>query len=958
MAHHQSYAQLPSMEWQQCIGGSGEERAASIAPTFEGGSIVAGYSYTNDYSIKNALVVKLNSQGQIQWQQTIGTINYFNEAYHIKQSLDSNYIVTGSSYYNGNEFGWIAKLDKQGSILWQKTIDILRNRPTALEIAGDGNIIILGYSILNGSYSDADSWILKMDSEGNTIWQQMIETIGFDILRSISKTIDGGYITAGFLQTTSDSKNFLVVKLDSQGQVQWRQQYGGSNHDDAYSVSQTSDGGYIIAGESASSDGHITGQHGSLDYWVLKLSSQGQIQWQKSLGGSGQEGARSIQQTRDEGYVVGGYTQSVDGDVTSNHSRDYSSDAWLVKLNDLGQIIWQQCYGGIRGEEVLAIHKTADGGCVFAGYTSSNDGDVSGNQGGIDFWVVKLKGIHITGFQHSVNLSTSSSLQLLSDIQPFKVCADGSNVSVFTLSAPDFQSPSYWKLRIKEDPNVIDKDRYGHFDSPSIASNGIQFIYNHPIIPPAAGLYEVYHIEAVNQQYGSVVDVYDLHLYRPPLLMVHGKADKGSSYIVMYNQLQYGNLYTRNIMLKADYRKTHNDHFEVNKEVVKNHINRLLGNAVHKKFAAGKVDIVAHSMGGLLSRIYLQSDGYQGDINKLITHNTPHSGAHSANRLADPAFAETAMGSIARSAGDWGGAAYDLQVGHGKTIANTLNNQGRLNKNKVPVHAIGTVYPHTPPPEPSAKYKGVRFGYNMSLNDLFGNDLSDYVVSYESQLGGLAGDATSLINLQAHSQAQENSQLISKVIELLKSSPKTGSFSTNGYAPKMLEYVAPASNGNPPNGRVSVQLPLNGKTVNKGGRLQFSLSGTNLDSINVFIKAKEGNWVLLASQGNSLIEAITIDTKYEVGKYTFLALGYCTNGEPVFQEGTFMVADCKESYPVLSGDINNSEYQARNTIVSNGKVGFGETILMTAGKSIEFKPGFEADRFTMIEARIEGCDSN
>ncbi|MHA1651797.1 MAG: hypothetical protein ACTSYB_16515, partial [Candidatus Helarchaeota archaeon] len=186
--------------------------------------------------------------------------------------------------------------------------------------------------------------------------------------------------------------DFWVVKLSSTGVIEWQKCLGGSNNDWVYSVQQTADGGYIVAGFTVSNDGDVSGNHDGedfCDFWVVKLSSTGVIEWQKCLGGSNYERAYSVQQTADGGFIVAGETKSNDGDVSGNHG---GYDFWVVKLSSTGVIEWQKCLGGINDEGAYSVQQTADGGYIVAGYTDSNDGDVSGKHGvcACDFWVVKL----------------------------------------------------------------------------------------------------------------------------------------------------------------------------------------------------------------------------------------------------------------------------------------------------------------------------------------------------------------------------------------------------------------------------------------------------------------------------------------------------------------------------------------------------------------------------------------
>jgi len=225
-------------------------------------------------------------------------------------------------------------------------------------------------------------------------WQKSLGGSEFDAAYSIQQTTDGGYIVAGESYSTNGDVtgnhgdyDYWVVKLSTTGVIEWQKSLGGSGEDRGYSIQQTTDGGYIVAGQSASTNGDVTGNHGGNDYWVVKLSSTGSIIWQKSLGGTGSDVGRSIQQTTDGGYIVAGTSNSIDGDVTGNHG-DF--DYWVVKLSSTGAIIWQKTLGGTGSDNAYSIRQTTDGGYVVAGTSNSNDGDVTGNHGDFDYWIVKL----------------------------------------------------------------------------------------------------------------------------------------------------------------------------------------------------------------------------------------------------------------------------------------------------------------------------------------------------------------------------------------------------------------------------------------------------------------------------------------------------------------------------------------------------------------------------------------
>lgn len=553
----------------------------------------------------------------------------------------------------------------------------------------------------------------------------------------------------------------------------------------------------------------------------------------------------------------------------------------------------------------------------------------------------------------------------------FAVCADGSLGSEFRITGSPAQNNLNWKLRIKEDPAGANKEKYGSFTFVSGSTTGIKFNYTHPTIPPSASNkpYDEYNIELINvTNTNEVVKAFILRVYRVPVLMIHGKNDSGESYVNMANRLQNEGLYLNEMLLRANYDKTSNESFATNSQVVRQEIDKLLGKMVQQKYAVKKVDIVAHSMGGLLSRIYLQSSQYKLDINKLITHNTPHSGSQAANRMDDPNLASSFLAQIF---GNHGGASQDLRVGPGTTLE-TVNKpppMGTLNLNKVPTHAIATVHPYDPlnssSADPGVKYKAIfgPLGLNTTPRLLFNNEFSDLVVALSSQWGGINDlNATSVMtSSQVHSDAQSNGELQNKVIALLRADPKNNVFTQNGFNPPTLSYtpIPPGFKENSllPNGTITVLSPTVGKSVNLGGQLNFTIQGTNLTEIIVYIIISDGNWKELKSQGNNMSTSTLITNEYKVGTYEYIAIGVCTNGEPVTKEGTFIVTNCIDNFNPLVGEITNPYYQAKNKIVASGQLVFGQPVVMTAGQSIEFKPGFMADTYTALEAKIKACDN-
>ena len=413
-----SLAQAPAITWQKSLGGSYYDKANSIEQTTDGGYILAGYSYSNDGDVTgnhgagDVWIVKLDLIGNLSWQKSLGGSDG-DAATSIQQTTDGGYIVAGISEsidgdVSGNHGGqdyWIVKLDANGNLTWQKSLGgSSGDYDTSIRQTLDGGYIVAGRSSsfdgeVTGNHGGGDFWIIKLAADGTLLWQKCLGGSYTDGAYAIQQTIDGGYIVAGQSESNDGDvtgnhggDDFWIVKLDSTGNLSWQKSLGGSNDDEAYSIQQTTDGGYIVAGTSKSINGDITGNHGGDDYWVVKLDASGNLSWQKSFGGSYSDEATSIQQTIDGGYIVAGSSGSNDGDVTGNHG---ISDYWIVKLDSAGNLVWQKSLGGSSFDWAFSIQQCTDGGYIVAGYTHSNDGDVTENYGIHDVWVVKLGGFGV-----------------------------------------------------------------------------------------------------------------------------------------------------------------------------------------------------------------------------------------------------------------------------------------------------------------------------------------------------------------------------------------------------------------------------------------------------------------------------------------------------------------------------------------------------------------------------------
>jgi hypothetical protein len=318
-------------------------------------------------------------------------------------------------------------------ILWEKSYGgihadyLFDAQPTA-----DYGFILAGSSLSDktgnkddDNHGDLDYWIWKMNEKGDLDWQKSLGGSGFDLLQSIKNTKDGGFILAGTSNSPQTPKgeigdkkenckgitDFWVIKLNAKGEEQWQKTIGGDGQDEVLCAFQTKDGGYMLGGSSSSTlrpkeditekgtidvKPDLTGKsekcRGNMDYWIVKLDNTGAVQWQKTFGGEYADVLRSMEQTTDGGYILGGYSNSSrSGDKTEANSG--IGDYWIFKIDNLGKIEWQKTYGGNGDNQLYVIHQTKDGGYIAGGNSNSTTpltfmgGNVSN---GTDYWVLKM----------------------------------------------------------------------------------------------------------------------------------------------------------------------------------------------------------------------------------------------------------------------------------------------------------------------------------------------------------------------------------------------------------------------------------------------------------------------------------------------------------------------------------------------------------------------------------------
>lgn len=420
-----AYAQtVPVIEWQKSFGGTVGETANSVLQTPDGGFAFAGYTKSKDGDVTGSKgntdywVVKMDASGNLQWQKSLGGSDH-DAQWDFQLTNDGGFVIAGQSKSNdgdllqnkGEEDYWIVRLSADGNIIWQRSYGgSSEDEAYSVQQTMDGGFIVAGYSEsedgdVSGNHGEVDYWILKLDGDGNMVWQKCFGGSEEDEAYSVQEAADGGYVVVGESESTDGDVtgnhgegDYWIIKLDDGGNLLWQKSYGGSSVDYAKMLKRTLDNGFVVAGWSASADGDVSNNNGDTDYWIVKVDESGNLQWEKCLGGSDYDFAHAVSQAADGGYIVGGYTHSTDLDVTGNHG---STDYWLVKLDASGNLSWQKTLGGSSYDQSYSVQQSDDGGYIVAGLSFSNDGDVTGNHATPvgttqDCWIVKLSA-DITG---------------------------------------------------------------------------------------------------------------------------------------------------------------------------------------------------------------------------------------------------------------------------------------------------------------------------------------------------------------------------------------------------------------------------------------------------------------------------------------------------------------------------------------------------------------------------------
>jgi len=248
---------------------------------------------------------------------------------------------------------------------------------------------------IQGRHAGGDYWIIKLSSSGVKEWSNYYGGTFTDTAYSAIQTNDNGYIIVGSSDSTdvdiSNNKgnyDFWIIKISELGTLIWEKSFGGDQVDEARSISQMADGNYLVIGDTRSSNIDVSQNNGAADVWIIKISPEGSLIWEKTLGGSSFDVGRSISKTQDEGFLIAGNSRSSDGVLDINNGQN---DALVMKINNSGYLEWQKTIGGTEVDFFNGVEELIDGSIVAVGDSSSSNGDIIENKGFTDLLILNTK---------------------------------------------------------------------------------------------------------------------------------------------------------------------------------------------------------------------------------------------------------------------------------------------------------------------------------------------------------------------------------------------------------------------------------------------------------------------------------------------------------------------------------------------------------------------------------------
>ena len=410
------------IDFIKTFGGSNNESAKSITKTSDRGYAILGYTQSMDGDVNNKVnnsydywLLKFDQNNNLQWQKTYGGSGD-DRGNELIQTTDGGYAILGYSQSNDGDvsenFGfsdyWVSKLDASGNILWKNSlgyagtdigISLIETNDLGFLLTGvldvtasDGNGNSKNTKI---NHAGGDYWVIKLNTTGEKQWSKYYGGSFTDTPYDAIETEDNGYIIVGSsdsadvdISSNQGTYDFWVIKINNTGTLVWEKSFGGSEIDEAFGIIKSSDGNYVIVGDTRSNDKDVSQNNGASDLWVIKIDPSGNLLWEKTYGGTSFDAGRSISNTSDNGFLISGSSRSMDGDLTTNQGQN---DVWLLKIDSSGSLLWQKSLGGSNIDFAYDALELQDNSFIVIGESSSADKDIQENKGFTDVLIAKLK---------------------------------------------------------------------------------------------------------------------------------------------------------------------------------------------------------------------------------------------------------------------------------------------------------------------------------------------------------------------------------------------------------------------------------------------------------------------------------------------------------------------------------------------------------------------------------------
>lgn len=402
------------------LGGSRNDVAQSVIATNDGGFAVLGYTQSNNGNILDKSdesydfwLLKFDSNANLEWTKTFGG-SEDDRGFSLIQTSDSGYALLGYtsssngdvSTHNGARDFWLVKTDTEGTLIWEKTYGFSGvDQGTHIIETSDNNLMISGVLDVTASGGDGifgrnttrhaggDYWLLKLTSTGDLIWSRYYGGSFTDVPYEFVETPSGEVLIVGSsdsndvdISSSKGSYDFWTVNANSNGELNWERSYGGAEIDEARGIINSNDGNYVIVGDTRSRDQDVSLNNGAADIWLIKISDNGEILWNRSIGGTNFDVPRSISSTLDGGYIIAGSSRSSDGQLSLNQGQN---DAWLVKMNENGDLMSQKSFGGSDIDFGYDATQLQNGAYILVGESNSDNGDIQENKGFTDLLIIK-----------------------------------------------------------------------------------------------------------------------------------------------------------------------------------------------------------------------------------------------------------------------------------------------------------------------------------------------------------------------------------------------------------------------------------------------------------------------------------------------------------------------------------------------------------------------------------------